>query len=306
MNSFPPISPQVLSGRIFTGSASVSRGQNLDALARFDGPEAVRDALLEARRHGARALFTLGEEKITRALRLLAESPGAAVEPFQVLPIIPNVMGYVREATEYGLAGAGLRRLLRVGVGGFVRAGMAGALRARRVLHKDFASMLAILYELEMGEFQKFHPPVVFLHHQMTDLALAMGNRRLLLEFAGVMRSRFGAEPGLCTSNFVRLAERLVEWDVPVSVVSAPLNEAGYLMPGGLEEYRRVLRSGRFVLLADRVSPESPTPEAAVDFCLTQAGVGAVVVEPEYLLPTEAPVATHQKSSDKPRAITNP
>lgn len=198
---------------------------------------------------------------------------------FQVLPVIPNVLGYVREATEHGLAGAGLRRLLRVGPMGFLRASLVGALNVRKVLRKDFATLLSILYELEMGEFHRFAPPAVFLHHQITDLALGFDNRAFFEKFAAGMRDRFHTEPGLVTSNFVRLAEKLAEWDLPISLVVAPFNRENFLMPGGIEAYRRILDTGRFRLIADRLSPEFPTPLSEIEWALSQPGVASVVAD---------------------------
>jgi hypothetical protein len=48
---------------------------------------------------------------------------------------------------------------------------------------------------------------------------------------------------------------------------------------GGLEAYRRILETGRFHLVADRLSPESPTPLEEVEWALGIPGVAGVVVE---------------------------
>jgi hypothetical protein len=294
----------ILSARPLLGEAAASPEERRDAFARFNAPESIRDYLAEARLAGFHAVLTLGDERVVAALKLLkhdnanggrkgaparnghagpngvlARNGRAAHNGFHVLPIIPNVLGYVREATEYGLAGAGLRRLLRVGPLGFLRASLAGALNAPKVLRKDFPTLLSILYELEMGEFHQFAPPVVFLHHQMTDLALSFGNRAFFEKYAVLMRERFHTEPGLVTSNFVLLAARLTDWDVPIRHIVSPFNRAHFLMPGGLEAYQRALESGRFRLIADRLSPEFPTPAAEIEWALGQTQVSSVVVE---------------------------
>jgi hypothetical protein len=266
----------LLSARLFLGQASVARADNLEALAHFSQSGAIREFLRTAREEGCGGLMTLGDERVVRALKLMRSSDPSG---FQVLPIIPNVPGYVREATEYGLPGAGLRRLTRAGPGAFLRAALTGLLRAPRVLRRDFAALLAVLCEIEMGEFHQFGPPAVFLHHQMTDMALCFGRRALFEEFCGAMRSRFKTEPGLVTSNFALLARRLTEWDIDVSLIAAPLNRENFLMPGGLDAYRACLAPGRFRLVADRIAAESPSPRNAVDWAASQKGVEAVVVE---------------------------
>jgi hypothetical protein len=277
----------ILSSRMVLGEAAASQEAKLDALARFGTPESIRDYLAEAQRAGFGAILTLGDGRVVAALKLLRRQAangngrggGAKRGEFQVLPIIPNVLGYVREATEYGLAGAGIRRLLRVGPLGFLRASMVGALNAPKVLRKDFPTLLSILYELEMGEFRQFAPPVVFLHHQMTDLALSFGNRAFFEKYAVLMRDRFHTEPGLVTSNFALLAARLTEWNVPIWHIAAPFNRSNFLMPGGQDAYCRALEGGRFHLIADRISPEFPTPTADIEWALGQPRVSSVVVD---------------------------
>lgn len=294
----------ILSARPLLGEATASPEKRRDAFARFNTPESIRDYLAEARQTGFRAILTLGDERVVAALKLLKHDnanggrnsaparndhagpdglPARNGRPvrngFHVLPIIPNVPGYVREATEYGLAGAGTRRLLRVGPLGFLRASLVGALNAPKVLRKDFPTLLSILYELEMGEFHQFSPPAVFLHHQITDLALSFGNRAFFEKYAVLMRERFHTEPGLVTSNFALLATRLTDWDVPIRHIVAPFNRAHFLMPGGLEAYQRPLETGRFRLIADRLSPEFPTPAAEIEWALCQPQVSSVVVE---------------------------
>jgi hypothetical protein len=282
-SSFSPDSPKpppalparVLSGRIFQGQAPQARADNLEALARYSNPAETAATLRRAMDAGIGGLLTLGEASVLAAMRTLRGEGRAPV----LLPVLPNVSGYIREATEFGLVGAGLRRLARMGPVGMARAGLAGLRHPMRVLRKDFPAMLEILYELEMGEFARFRPPVVFLHHQMTDLFLSFGNAQFFHDYARAMRRRFGTEPGLATSNFALLGQRLIEWGVAVRFVCAPLNRENFLMPGGLEAYRALLATGRFQLVADRVGLYAPTRDAEAEWAAGIAGVAAVAVE---------------------------
>ena len=150
----------LLSGRPFLGQAAVPREKNLEALARFNKPQAIQEYLSEESKTGYGGILTLGSANIVAALRGLITSGNHASKPNQlaVLPIIPNVPDYVREATEFGMAGAGLRRLGRVGILGFLRASIVGASHPFKVLRKDFATLMSILFELEMAEFSRFFP----------------------------------------------------------------------------------------------------------------------------------------------------
>ncbi len=265
----------ILSGRVFSGQLPLPKADNIDALARFSKPAPIAEYLREQQRRGINTIITMGEEKVVAALRLLKRGGS----PMTVLPVIPNVPGYVREATEYGLVGAGIRRLVRVGPLGFFRAALVGARNPFKVLKKDFPTMLQALYEIEMGEFGQFRPPAVFLHHQMTDLFLSFQNRQFFADYERIMRRRFKTRPALATSNFPALAAKLKEWNIPIRIIAAPLNPDGFLMPGGLDAYREHLDTDRFILLADRTSTHGPTTPQAQKWCAQTLSVKGIVCE---------------------------
>ncbi len=266
----------ILSGRIFAGQFPVPKADNIDALARFSKPAPIADFLREQQRHGVNTIMTLGEDKIVAALRSLKRDGS----PMTVLPVIPNVSGYIREATEYGLVGAGIRRLVRVGPLGFFRAALVGARNPFKVLKKDFPTMLQALYEIEMGEFGQFRPPAVFLHHQMTDLFLSFQNRQFFADYERIMRRRFKTRPALATSNFPALAAKLKEWNIPIRIIAAPLNPDGFLMPGGLDAYREHLDTDHFILIADRTSTNGPTTPEDKKAIAQTPNLRGIVVEP--------------------------
>jgi hypothetical protein len=273
-----PLPQTLLSGRSLTrrNTLTDAAGSAFENGAPRTGDR--RDFLRQTQAEECGGICGVGEDGLTKAIQnLRAESPGAPA--FQMLPIIPNVLEYVREATEYGLAGAGMRRVLRTGLGGVIRAGLTGLCNAPAVLRKQFPAALKLLYDLEMGEMRHLQPPVVFLHHTITDMAVAFGHRKLLEDFVRAMRSGYHAEPGFATSNFLDLTKCLEEWNIAAAWISAPLNPQGYLMPGGLDACQRVLQSGKWQLIADRVAPEIPTPSDAVEWALSQPGVASVIVE---------------------------
>jgi hypothetical protein len=281
----PPIPRKILSGRVLTGQAAVSRADNLAALARYGSAESVRNYVWNACDSGWEAMLVQLDERVVGGLRL-AQRLGA---PMQVIPLLPNVASIVREMTEYGLIGAGLRRVLRVGPMGLARVGMALAPSAHKVLAGDFAARLSVLLGLEMGEFARFSPPAVFLHNQMTDLALSLGNRALFETYAAFIRGKFGAEPGLLTSNFPVLTRSLEAWGIDISLIAAPVNREGFLMPGGTQPTLDALSSGRWHVVADRVAPQSPPPPEVLDWVLAQPGVvGALVELHDFISPSNS------------------
>ena len=157
----------------------------------------------------------------------------------QVYPIIPNVIGYVREATDYGLVGAARRRVQQMALVDLLKIGVRGALNAPGVLKRDFNTLMNILFEVELASFKSLQPRVVFLHPQITDLALAFGNRPLFELYVRVMRKRFQAEPGLATNNLGWLLPKLKEWNLTIPFLLTPFNPGGFLMKPSRAGLRR-------------------------------------------------------------------
>jgi hypothetical protein len=152
---------------------------------------------------------------------------------WDVCALVPNVAVYVREATDYGMFGAGWRRLRRMNPLSWFRLGFQGMLNVRGVLRKDFPTLLTLLLELEMANFRRFRPPVVFLHPQITDLLLAMDHGKAMEKAVRRIRRGFGAEPGLATSNLGLLLPRLEAWGVEVPYVLTSVHPRGYGMRPG-------------------------------------------------------------------------
>jgi hypothetical protein len=147
---------------------------------------------------------------------------------WDVCALVPNVAVYVREATDYGMFGAGWRRLRRMSPLSWVRLGIRGMFNVRGVLRRDFPTLLTLLLELEMANFRGYRPKVVFLHPQITDLLLAMDHGKALEKAIRRIRRGFGAEPGLATNNLGTLLPRLKAWGLEVPyVLTGDTCEAG-------------------------------------------------------------------------------
>lgn len=147
---------------------------------------------------------------------------------FEVIPQIPNVTGIIRETYDYGPVGAGLRRLAMIGPVSAVKVGFTGLANVGGVLRKDFPSMLKVLLDLEFRAFQRFKPERMILSPQITDMAIAFENPRIVELFAEYSKN-IGVKPYLSTNNPMQLADRLGRWGVPVDGVVAPINRGGYL-----------------------------------------------------------------------------
>jgi hypothetical protein len=193
----------------------------------------------------SRTLLTEGGSWVWEALR---ENNRQA--NWDVCAIVPHVAGYVREATDYGMLGAGWRRLRRMNPLSWFRLGWQGLINARGVLRKDFPTLLTLLLELEMANFRRVRPPVVFLHPQMTDLLLAMNHAKALEKAVAKIRKGFRSEPGLATYNAGTLVPRLQTWGIEVPYLLTAIHPRGLGMRPTREECEDVLTAYQGQLVA--------------------------------------------------------
>ena len=267
--------PQLILGTAnLTGNRLAERSSPTDLTGRFQTPLDLAAVFNEAAAAGVDAVATLNHLDVLTALRKSRESFPA----LQVYPIIPNVIGYVREATDYGLVGAGRRRIRQMALLDLVRIGVRATLRAPSVLKRDFNTLMAILFDVELASFRFLKPRTVFLHPQITDLALAFGNRPLFELYVKVMRKRFGAEPGLATNNLGWLLPKLQEWQMQVPFLLTPFNPAGFLMKPSKDSCEALLRSSYQRVIADKIDAIGAPDEKTWDY-LRSMGVRAAVIE---------------------------
>jgi hypothetical protein len=194
------------------------------------------------------ALLTEGSPWVWDALRLNGRR-----QRWDVCALVPHVAGYVREATDYGMFGAGWRRLQRTNPLSWGRLCLQGLRHAGGVLRRDFPTLLTMLLEMEMASFRRVSPPIVFLHPQITDLLLAMDHELALEQAIQRIRRGFRAEPGLATNNLGTLLPRMRKWGFEVPYLLAPMHPRGYGMRPSRQLCEENLRAckGKIVAASD-------------------------------------------------------
>ena len=154
---------------------------------------------------------------------------------FEVYPVVPNAPAYVRDLADLGMMGAAMKRLRHLPLAAWLRLAAYGLANVRGVLVQDFGTMLGVMIQMELPVFSHFRPGMVFLHAQMTDLALAAGNAALFHTYAGLIRRGYGAVPGLATRNARVLVPRLEDWGVDVAVIDLKSKRTPGLIKDGRE-----------------------------------------------------------------------
>jgi hypothetical protein len=240
-----------------------------------EGRPGFGDFLDQAGEGGRGTVLTDGSTWIWDALRA-----NRRWKNWDVCALVPNVAVYVREATDYGMFGAGWRRLRRMSPLSWLRLGFRGLLNARGVLRRDFPTLLSLLLELEMANFRGYRPKVVFLHPQITDLLLAMDHGKAMEKAIRRIRRGFGAEPGLATNNVGTLLPRLKTWGLEVPYVLTSVHPRGYGMRPGREKCEECLGQYKGTVVA---SLDTPLNDAVASYWQKQhiAGVVYDVAEPK-------------------------
>lgn len=268
------VSPQIVLGTAnLSGNRLIDRTSSADFAGRFRGPMEIASIFNDAAAAGVDAVATLNQLDVMAALKKTRR----VFPDLKVYPIIPNVIGYVREATDYGLVGAARRRVQQMALLDLLKIGVRGALKAPGVLKRDFNTLMSILFEVELASFKSLQPPVVFLHPQITDLALAFGNRRLFELYVRVMRTRFKTEPGLATNNLGWLLPKLKEWNLTIPYLLTPFNPSGFLMKPSRAECETLLAGVPSAVIADKVDAVADPMQDTWDYLHRHKIRGAVI-----------------------------
>ena len=192
-----PLDKLILGANPFEGVSYQSRTlsvQYQELFAKEDNVAAVFDAAYNS---GVRAITCSNTPNVIGALNKFPKT-----REMKIYPVIPNAYEYAMEASEKGVLGAVLSKAKGFTLYQKVRLGVRALTKIKSVLTKDVMDLLLELLDFEMQSFAKFNIGGVFLHGQLTDMALSSHNPDILAIFADVIRDQFKAEPMLATHNF--------------------------------------------------------------------------------------------------------
>jgi hypothetical protein len=175
----------LLSGESLLGVARASRDRTLEMGARYHEPESLAVTLSKAMAAGVDGVLVSPSPQLRQALTELREA-------VPIYALVPNVPEYVRDSSELGLAGAGLKRVRRASPLALLRLGFTGVTHAPRVLRSDFSGLVPLLVELEVASLGARALRGVVLAAALTDLALAGRHREFFAHVCRFVRRRFG------------------------------------------------------------------------------------------------------------------
>jgi hypothetical protein len=248
--------------------------ERLSSVARYSQPDEIHAACEMARARGASAVLAVLDPRAETALRALQ-----TWRDLSLWVVVPNMYAFIRDLTDRGLVGAALSRFRRLGPGAMVATGLAALRDLGPLARSDFVAGALWLAQMELAAARGLRIRRVFLHPQLTEIALAGRVLTLFTEFARRARA-LGLEAGLITHNPVVAAEVLGGEIERFAAVVSPCNAKGYKMVPGREACEAVFRSHPRRFWASEV-----TAGGAVPLATAVAGVdglplgGAVVPE---------------------------
>jgi len=251
----------MLGSNAFEGVSYLSRTQSLHYLEFFAKEDNIVPILEAASNVGVKTFVLSNCGNVMAAVHKFTKS-----NELTLLPVIPNAYEYAMEASEKGVLGAVLSKAKGFSMYQKVKLGLRALTKIKSVISKDVLDLLLELIHFEMASFEKYKLGGVFLHGQLTDLALSSHNPDILTIFQDLIRDSYGVEPMLATHNFGVLLPQLMEWKIKIPIM-APFNKKGFMMRPSQEECERLVNESGYTVIAKKILAGGRlTPEEAFPY----------------------------------------
>ena len=250
----------------------VSCGERLETVARFNQPDEIHALCEKAYALGARAILAVFNDAIREALLAFQRWRDVSV-----WAVVPNMFAFIRDLTDLGLVGAARTRFLRLTPPEMVRTGLRTISALGGIRRRDLAVGTMLVSDMELAALRELRVTRIFLHPQVTEIALAGGAATVFRALAATAQ-RLGIDPGLVTHNPLRAAAVLGPELRRFAPVIAPCNLKGYKMFPSREACERLFRSdpARFIG-AEVTAGGTVAQEAALAHTRTLGLAGAVL-----------------------------
>jgi len=190
--------PLVLELRPAESRHYASWGERLETVARHSRPDELHALCEEAYALGARAVLAVVDAPIREAL--------LAFQRWRDVPVwavVPNMFAFIRDLTDLGMVGAARARFTRLGPAAMIRTGLGAVSRLGAIRRRDFATGTTLVAEMELAGLRGLRVTRLFLHPQVTEIALAGGVSAVFTALAD-RAERLGIEAGIVTHNPLR------------------------------------------------------------------------------------------------------
>ena len=251
--------------------------ERMATVARFSCPDEIHALCEEAHALGARAVLAVVDAPLREAL--------VAFQRWRDVPVwavVPNMFAFIRDLTDLGMVGAARARFTRLGPAAMIRTGLGAVSRLGAIRRRDFATGTTLVAEMELAGLRGLRVTRLFLHPQVTEIALAGGVSAVFTALAD-RAERLGIEAGIVTHNPLRAAAVLGRELGRFAAVVAPCNPKGYKMFPDRDACEGLYRRdpGRFIA-AEVTAGGTVAPETAMAH-VRALGLAGAVVEPRFV-----------------------
>lgn len=154
---------------------------------------------------------------------------------------VPNMAAFVRDVTEYGNIGAIIRRALKLSMTSLIKMAWWNKFNILKLLKKDFATGVSVLVQMEILQILKYDPAMIALTDQVSDLAVALQNKRILSQFL-LTTKQVKVQPGIITNNLISMIQTLSKLRVRDVKIVTPFNSYGYEMNPSQAEVEQMVQ----------------------------------------------------------------
>lgn len=165
--------------------------------------------------------------------------------------VVPNISEIARELTEKTQMQVMISMLKQLSPIDIIKLGFSNLTNLLYLAKKDFAAGICLIAQIQMIQAQPIKPTETYLHSQITDTAVSLGNIMLIKRFLKLAK-QYNTTPVLMTNNIgplsVFLNRNKVSGDFAVATY---LNNQGYLMnPANIDEIAKQAEISKVTVIA--------------------------------------------------------
>jgi hypothetical protein len=188
--------------------------------------------------------------------------------------VVPNMAAFVRDVTEYGNIGAIAKRALKLSPSSLIKMAWWNRFNLLKLAKKDFATGVSILVQMEILQILKYQPKMIALTDQVSDLAVALQNTRILTQFLATAK-QVSIEPAVVTNNLISMVQTLSKQNARNVKIVTPFNSYGYEMNPSQTEVEQMLQ----MIEVKNIYAISPVDDKKEDAYLHRFGINQKVVK---------------------------
>ena len=265
--------PIILGHNQFIGINYLTQEKGRELKTAFGDIEKVIEILRFSIQHGVSASMFSNNELLRPLINSLSREERDSLSFY---PVVPFFQKYVRQASSKGVVEGALGVLAQVRPWKKIALAVKGV---RQLVRKDLLSALGTLIDVELSPFEDVKTKVVFLHNQVTDLALGLNARHVIEFYDSYVRDRLRLVPGYGTDNFRFLVNRFKQWGIREPKVMAAFNTLGFLMNPSRESCEDALREFDGDLFAmSTLAGGRLTPDDAYEYVLGLPRLRSIIV----------------------------